>query len=128
MAGKNLLPSLSDGKCFVGTFSEAQMMGLANYLSHIICIFREEEGLTAVFREEAKEELARYTDSRMQGPFALITFKAQTSLSDVGMTAEFSSALARAKIPANVFAGYHHDHVLVPYEKREAAILALKRL
>jgi len=64
----------------------------------------------------------------MEGPFALITFKAETSLHDVGLTAEFSTALARAKIPANVFAGYHHDHVLVPFELREAALSALQKL
>ena len=127
MAGKKLLPALSGGKYFIGTFSEAQMIGLANYLSYIICIFREDEGLTAVFREEAKGELARYTEKKMEGPFALITFRAETSLQDVGVTAEFSTALARAKIPANVYAGYHHDHVLVPFELREAALAALKK-
>ena len=127
MAGKNLLPALSGGKYFIGTFSEAQMMGLANYLPHIICIFREEEGLTAVFEEAAREPLSIYTGKKIQGPFALITFRAQTSLEDVGVTAGFSAALAAAKIPANVFAAYHHDHVLVPYDKREAALAALKK-
>ncbi|MFA6907214.1 MAG: ACT domain-containing protein [Candidatus Micrarchaeia archaeon] len=128
MAGKNLLPALSDGKYFVGSFSEAQMMGLAGYLQHITCIFREEEGLTVVFSGNAKSALEIYTEKKMQGPFALITLRAPTSLLDVGITAAFSSALAREKIPANVYAGYHHDHVLVPYEKREAALSALKKL
>ena len=127
MAGKNILPALSGGKYFVGTFSEAQMMGLANYLNYIICIFREEEGITAVFEEAAREPLSLYTGKKIEGPFALITFKQETSLNDVGVTADFSAALARAKIPANVFAAYHHDHVLVPYDKREAALSALKK-
>ncbi|MFA5930619.1 MAG: ACT domain-containing protein [Candidatus Micrarchaeia archaeon] len=127
MAAKNLLPSLSDGKYFVGTFPEAQMMGLAGYLQHIICIFREDEGLTVVFSENAKSALEIYTDKKMQGPFALITLRAPTSLLDVGITAAFSSALAREKIPANVYAGYCHDHVLVPYDKRGAALQILQK-
>jgi len=125
---RSLSPLLAEGKYFIGTFSEAQMMGLANYLPHIICIFREQEGLTVVFEEKAREPLSIYTEKKIQGPFALITFKQETSLLDVGITAEFSAALSRAKIPANVFAGYHHDHVLVPYESREAALTSLKKL
>jgi uncharacterized protein len=125
---KNLSPSLAAGKYFVGTFPEAQMMGLASYLSYIICIFREEEGLTAVFRQEAKEELARYTEKKMEGPFALITLQVNSSLLTVGLLASVAGALAKEGIACNAFSAYHHDHLLVPYEKKDAALVALKKL
>ena len=125
---KNLLPALSEGKFFVGTFPEAQMMGLAGYLSYIICIFREDEGLTAVFREEAKEELGRYTEKKMEGPFALLTLQADSSLFSVGLLSRVTGALAKEGIACNAFSAYHHDHLLVPYEKKDAALVALKNL
>ena len=125
---KSLSPALAEGKYFFGTFSEAQMMGLASYLSYIICIFRESEGLTAVFRQEAKEELARYTEKRMEGPFALITLQANSPLFSVGLLARVSGALEKEGIACNAFSAYHHDHLLVPFEKKEAALVALKNL
>ena len=125
---KNLAPSLAEGKYLVGTFPEAQMMGLASYLSYIICIFREEEGITAVFREEAKESLALYTSKKMEGPFALITLKVVSPLQSIGLLARVTAALAKEGIACNAFSAYHHDHLLVPYEKKDAALSALKNL
>ena len=125
---KSLSPRLNEGKYFMGTFSEAQMMGLAGYLQYIVCIFRESEGITAVFREEAKDAMSRYTDRKMEGPFALITLDVVSSLFSVGLLARVADSLAKEKIPCNAFSAYHHDHLLVPYDKREAALAALKKL
>ncbi len=125
---KSLSPSLAEGKCFIGTFPEAQMMGLANYLNHIICIFREKEGITAVFEEAASEPLSIYSEKKFVGPFALITLQADSPLLSVGLLARVTETLAKEKIPVNAFSAYHHDHLLVPYEKREAALSALKKL
>jgi len=123
-----LLPSLSGGEYYFSSIPESQLMGIARHLTHVKGVFREGEGITIIFSGEILPQVRQLTEKKIEGPFALITFGQETSLQDVGMTAEFSSALARAKIPANVFAGYHHDHVLVPFEKREAALLALKKL
>ena len=125
---KNLSPALSESKYCMGSFSEAQMMGLAGYLQYIVCIFREEEGISAVFQETAKDELARYTEKKMEGPFALLTLKVNSSPFSIGLLARVTEALAKEKIPCNAFSAYHHDHLLVPYEKREAALAALKKL
>jgi hypothetical protein len=125
---RSLSPSLSEEKYCIGTFSEGQMMGLANYLQYIICIFREKEGLTVVFEEIAKEQLERYTESKIEGPFALITLEVDSSLLSVGLLARVTDALANEKIPCNAFSAYNHDHLLVPYEKKEAALAALVKL
>jgi len=125
---RSLSPALSEGKYFIGTFPEAQMMGLANYLQHIICIFREKEGLTAVFEEAAQEPLSIYTEKKIEGPLALITLGVQSPLMSVGLLARVTDALAREGIACNAFSAYHHDHLLVPYEKRDQALAALKKL
>ena len=44
------------------------------------------------------------------------------------MTAAFSVALAAHGIACNVLAGLHHDHLLVPVDQAEEAIVVLGRL
>ena len=127
MAQSRLVPVPAEGEYYFSSIPESQLLGIARYLSHVKGVFREDEGVTIIFSKEILAQVRELTEKKIEGPFALITFRAQTSLHDVGITADFSTALARAKIPANVFAAYHHDHVLVPYEKREAALAALKK-
>ena len=63
-----------------------------------------------------------------EGAWALMSLQIHSSLGAVGLTAAFSAALAAEGIPSNVVAGYRHDHLLVPWHKRDAALSALKRL
>ena len=103
-------------------------MGLAGYLPYFVAIVRENEGITAVFEEAAKEPLSAYSEKKFEGPFALITLAATTDLNAVGITAAVSTALAKQKIPANVFAGYCHDHILVPFSSKEKAVKIISAL
>ncbi|NOE26202.1 ACT domain-containing protein [Ruegeria sp. HKCCD6157] len=57
-----------------------------------------------------------------------ITLQVHSSLEGVGLTAAVSSALARAGIPANMVAGYHHDHVYVPSGCSQDALRILQDL
>ncbi|NNE11770.1 MAG: ACT domain-containing protein [Ilumatobacter sp.] len=59
---------------------------------------------------------------------AWLTLTLWSSLSAVGLTAAFSRALADADIPCNVIAGYHHDHLLVPVDRADDAVAALRGL
>lgn len=59
---------------------------------------------------------------------AWLTLTVHSSLEAVGLTAAFSSALAQHGIPANVLAGFHHDHVLVPEDRADEAITVLRAL
>lgn len=124
----SMQPELADGKYCYASVGESQLMAVANYLSQIVCICREDEGLTLVFSEEIKDEMASISQEKVAGPFALISLKANSSLFAVGFLAKITDALAKEKIPANVFSGYHHDHLLVPYGKKDAALAALKKL
>ncbi|MBI1402145.1 MAG: ACT domain-containing protein [Porphyrobacter sp.] len=80
-------------------------------------LIREEEGTTAILPGE-----------RTGMPFARITLTVHSALEGVGLTAAVSGALAEAGIACNVVAGYHHDHLFVPWERREEAVAVLRHL
>lgn len=60
--------------------------------------------------------------------FRRITLKVLPSLQTVGLTAAISTALAEQGIPANVLAGFHHDHVFVPAAKAGLTMQTLNHL
>lgn len=80
-------------------------------------LIREEEGITAIVAGE-----------RAGTPFARITLTVHSALEGVGLTAAVAGALAQAGVACNVVAGYHHDHLFVPWDRREEALAILQRL
>lgn len=60
--------------------------------------------------------------------WALISLGLETALDETGITAAVSAALDRAGIPANIVAAYHHDHLFVPWERRDEAAELLRDL
>ncbi len=124
---KDMQPKMAKTKCFMASVGEGQLMALSGYLQDIICIYRETEGLTVVFEEGIRGDIAGMTEM-MAGPFALITLNVRSDLMAVGFLARISDALAKEKISVNAFSAYHHDHLLVPWERKEDALKALERL
>ncbi len=59
---------------------------------------------------------------------AWITCTIESDLEAVGMTAAISRALADAGISCNVLAGSRHDHLLVPWHRRDDAVAVLARI
>ena len=51
-----------------------------------------------------------------------------SSLEAVGLTAALSKRLADAGISANMIAALHHDHLFVPWDRRDEALAALRGL
>lgn len=95
---------------------------LSNY-AHLrpVATFLELEGLTLVLlKHQAQNAGLKYESS-----FRQITLTVHSSLEAVGLTAAVSAKLASKGISANVIAAYYHDHVFVPYDKAEQALLAL---
>ena len=76
-------------------------------------LIREAEGLTLV---------------RPGKGWARITLGIHSSLDAIGLTARISAALTARGISANIVAAFHHDHVFVPWERREEALAALREL
>jgi hypothetical protein len=83
---------------------------------------REDEGLTVISERGPGPEPAD------DDPFRAITLGVHSSLNAVGFIAAVSRALAEAGIPANVLAGYHHDHVLIPAACADLAMTILSEL
>jgi hypothetical protein len=54
-----------------------------------------------------------------------ITLGVQTTLQQVGLTASFAGRLAEAGISCNVVAGFHHDHLFVPRDRADEAVVLL---
>jgi len=84
----------------------------------------ETEGLTLVVERE-RAEAAGLT---YEGVFRMITLQVHSSLEAVGLTAAVAGRLADLEIGANVIAGHHHDHVLVPAHRAGLALRALGAL
>ncbi len=83
--------------------------------SDAFAVIREDEGTTAIVAQEG-------------GGFARITLTVHSALDGVGLTAAVSTALAQQGIACNVVAGFHHDHLFVPWARRDEALAILQRL
>ena len=59
---------------------------------------------------------------------AWLTLRVHTALNAVGVTAAVAGVLAERGIACNVIAGHFHDHLLVPAERRDDAIAAIRSL
>ena len=95
-------------------------------LSHTspLASFAEPEGLTLVItRGSADQE-----DLAYEGTFRCISLQVHSSLEAVGLTAAVTGELAANDISANVFAGYHHDHIFVPAHQAETALHLLESM
>ena len=88
----------------------------------------EDEGLTVIAPQDALALAATgptyihaFADER-------ISLTIHSDLAAVGLTAAFARALADHGISANVVAGFHHDHIFVPWACRDKALTALQEL
>jgi hypothetical protein len=84
----------------------------------------EEEGLTLVLRQE-EADAAGLPYGYVAG---WITLRVHSALEAVGLTAAFARELADAGLSCNVVAGFHHDHLFVPYESAARAVAVLEDL
>lgn len=85
---------------------------------------REAEGLTLVLEQQAADG-AGFPYHFVAG---WITLRVHSALDAVGLTATVSGTLASAGISCNVLAGFHHDHLLVPYAEVDRALDVLEAL
>ena len=116
---RSMKPTARDGEFVVVSVDPLRLVGMPAE-----AIIREDEGPTVVMkRSDADAEGIPYDFVA-----AWITLTVHSDLAAVGLTAAFSTALANAGISCNVLAGFHHDHLLVPSDRRDDALAALARL
>ena len=90
----------------------------------VLATVAEDEGMGVVLRRGDAERLGLPVD----WVGAWITLQVDSALDAVGLTAAVSTALADAGISCNVFAGVHHDHLVVPADRAADAVALLSAL
>jgi uncharacterized protein len=82
---------------------------------------REDEGTTVVLEREEADRLGL----PYEYVAAMITLRVHSALDAVGLTAFVAGRLAGAGMSCNVVAGYHHDHLFVPFDRGAEAVAVL---
>ncbi|WP_405896358.1 ACT domain-containing protein [Streptomyces sp. NBC_00727] len=116
----NLRPEPHPGRYVYATAPDG---ALPDAVTPVVTV-RETEGLTLVL-PEAEAAAAGLPYTYVAG---WITLRVHSALEAVGLTAAVSLALTDAGISCNVVAGFHHDHLFVPYERTGEAVAVLERL
>ena len=86
--------------------------------------FQEQEGMTVIITEEQASGAGLAYDST----WACISLTVHSALTAVGFLAAISAGLAQAGISVNAVSAYYHDHLFVPWDRREAAMEVIKEL
>lgn len=89
-----------------------------------LATFCEAEGLSLILHVEDARALGFPCDLPMQR----ITLQVFSSLEGIGLTSAVARALTEAKIPCNMVAAFHHDHVFVPAHMADTAFDVLRQL
>lgn len=89
-----------------------------------VATFAEDEGASVIAHTAVLEAAGLDHD----GGWAKISLGYVSSLESVGLTARFAQALTQADIPCNVVAAFYHDHLFVPWSRREDAMDILSKL
>lgn len=117
---QGMTPKLNSGEYVFCTVADISSINR----SDTICEFKEAEGVTVVLERNKADALKlpyEYVAS-------WITLQIHSSLEAVGLTALFSTELAKHEISCNVIAGYYHDHIFVDRNDANKAIQALTNM
>ncbi|CAM1353368.1 MULTISPECIES: ACT domain-containing protein [Tenacibaculum] len=117
---QGMTPELNKGDYVFSTIKDESFIKRKD----TICEFKEKEGTTIVIEKKKADELKLKYDYIA----SWITLTIHSSLDAVGLTAIFSTELAKNNISCNVIAGYYHDHIFVDKNDADKAIDVLKKI
>ena len=89
-----------------------------------IMIFQEAEGMTMI----VPVEHASAAGGVAAFPSRMITLDINSSLEAVGFLAAVTTHLAAAGIAVNPVSAFHHDHLFVPEERADEAMMILETM
>ncbi|UKY48675.1 ACT domain-containing protein [Streptomyces inhibens] len=112
----DMRPELNEGRYVFTTVPGALPEGLTPVVT-----VAEPEGHTLVVRQEEADRAGLAYDYVA----GWITLRVHSALDAVGLTAAVATALAQAGLSCNVVAGFHHDHLFVPYDAADEALRLL---
>ncbi|TJZ44016.1 ACT domain-containing protein [Streptomyces piniterrae] len=112
-------PELNQGPYVFTTVPGAVPEGLTPVVT-----VAEQEGRTLVVRQEDADRAGLAYDYVA----GWITLRVHSALDAVGLTAAIATELAAAGLSCNVVAGFHHDHLFVPYDAADEALRRLSAL
>jgi uncharacterized protein len=117
---KGMAPSLNPGEYVFVTIKDR------NKIDRIqtICEFKEKEGITIVIEKSKADDL----ELTYEYIASWITLAIHSSLEAVGLTASFSTELAKYNISCNVISAYYHDHIFVDKKDSARAVQILRDL
>lgn len=114
---KNMMPMLKEDPY---VFLTAENFTLQEQQESVM-VFKESEGQTLIMKESAAKNLQK----QHQGTWALITLNVHSNLNAIGFLAAITEKLAKAGISVNAVSAFYHDHLFVPWEKKENAMSLL---
>ncbi len=117
---KELSPVLNPGEFVFVTTKDSSIVNNGEAIGQ----FKEKEGFTLILERRKARELGLSYDYIA----SWITLSVHSSLEAVGLTALFSTELAKHEISCNVIAGYYHDHIFVAKKDADRAMTVLSNL
>lgn len=87
-------------------------------------IFEEDEGKTLILLRETAEK----NGIAAEFPCRMITLNVHSALDAVGFLAKITNALAGLGMGVNPVSAFYHDHLFIPEDRADDAMLALKAL
>ncbi len=117
---KAMTPILNKGEFVFATLQDVSKIDR----NDTVCEIKEKEGTSIVIEKKKADEL----NLSYEFICSWITLMIHSSLEAVGLTALFSTELAKNKISCNVIAGFYHDHIFVAKKDSDKAIRVLRRL